>query len=132
MRWKTNWKHCSTNLSQRLKEQLGIDKSIAYYSIWKKIIWKQSNNHKSTQSHSTSWQVALLLQLKIPLFELRSLWKSHSVYSPDIASSNFHLFRSMQHGLSTRFWNTKEIWKWIDDWITSRDKSFYRRELTIV
>ncbi|KAG5324868.1 MOS1T transposase, partial [Pseudoatta argentina] len=37
-------------------------------------------------------------------------------YSPDIAPSDFHLFRSMAHGLAQ---------KWIDSWIASKDMSFF-------
>ncbi|KAG5319240.1 MOS1T transposase, partial [Pseudoatta argentina] len=42
----------------------------------------------------------------------------HPLYSPDIAPSDFHLFRSMAHGLAQ---------KWIDSWIASKDMSFFRR-----
>lgn len=51
----------------------------------------------------------------------------HPAYSPDIAPSDYHLFRSMQHGLAgTRFKNAEEVRKWVDDWIASKPISFYR------
>ncbi|KAG5324286.1 MOS1T transposase, partial [Pseudoatta argentina] len=39
----------------------------------------------------------------------------HPLYSPDIAPSDFHLFRSMAHGLADRrFHSYEEAQKWID------------------
>ncbi|KAG5327088.1 MOS1T transposase, partial [Pseudoatta argentina] len=39
----------------------------------------------------------------------------HPLYSPDIAPSDFHLFRSMAHGLADRrFHSYEEAHKWID------------------
>lgn len=51
----------------------------------------------------------------------------HPPYSPDIAPSDFHLFRSMAHGLADQQFNSYEdIEKWLDLWITSKDEHFYR------
>lgn len=50
----------------------------------------------------------------------------HPPYSPDIAPSDYHLFRSMTHGLSDQHFNNyKEIEKWLNEWIASKDKSFF-------
>ncbi|KAG5307640.1 MOS1T transposase, partial [Pseudoatta argentina] len=52
----------------------------------------------------------------------------HPLYSLDIAPSDFHLFRSMAHGLADRrFHSYEEAQKWIDSWIASKDMSFFRR-----
>jgi len=49
----------------------------------------------------------------------------HPAYSPDIALSD-HLFKSMQPALSgERFSNAKDIRKWMDDWIVSKDDEFF-------
>ncbi|KAG5326329.1 MOS1T transposase, partial [Pseudoatta argentina] len=49
----------------------------------------------------------------------------HPLYSPDIAPSDFHLFRSMAHGLADRrFHSYEEAQKWIDSWIASKDSRF--------
>ncbi|KAG5322549.1 MOS1T transposase, partial [Pseudoatta argentina] len=57
----------------------------------------------------------------------------HPPYSPDIAPSNFHLFRSMAHGLADRrFHSYEEAQKWIDSWIASKDMSFFRRGIHVL
>lgn len=49
-------------------------------------------------------------------------------YSPDLAPSDYHLFRSMQIDLADiRFQNAGEVRKWIDNWIAKKDKDFFRR-----
>jgi len=50
----------------------------------------------------------------------------HPPYSPDIAPSDYHLFRSMTHGLSEQHFTSYEDTKnCIDDWIA--DEAFFRR-----
>ena len=50
-------------------------------------------------------------------------------YSPDIAPSDYHLFRSMTHGLSEQHFTPYEDTKnCIDDWIASKDEAFFRRD----
>jgi len=53
---------------------------------------------------------------------------SHPPYSPDIASSDHHLFRSMTHGLSEQhFTSYEDIKNCINDWIASKDEACFRR-----
>ncbi|KAG5314398.1 MOS1T transposase, partial [Pseudoatta argentina] len=57
----------------------------------------------------------------------------HPLYSPDIAPSDFHLFRSMAHGpADRRFHSYEEAQKWIDSWIASKDMSFFRRGIHVL
>ncbi|KAG5326217.1 MOS1T transposase, partial [Pseudoatta argentina] len=57
----------------------------------------------------------------------------HPLYSPDIAPSDFYLFRSMAHGLADRrFHSYEEAQKWIDSWIASKDMSFFRRGIHVL
>lgn len=52
----------------------------------------------------------------------------HPPYSPDIAPSDFHLFRSMTHDLAEQHFRSYEETKnWIDSWIASKDEQFFRR-----
>ena len=51
----------------------------------------------------------------------------HPPYSPDVAPSDYHLFRSMTHGLAHQpIRSYKEVKKWFDSWIVSKDASFFR------
>ncbi|KAG5315339.1 MOS1T transposase, partial [Pseudoatta argentina] len=62
-------------------------------------------------------------------------WKvlPHPPYSPDIAPSAFHLFRSMAHGLADRrFHSYEEAQKWIDSWRASKDMCFFRRGIHVL
>lgn len=52
----------------------------------------------------------------------------HPPYSPDLAPSDYHLFRSMQTSLAdVRFRNAEEVRKWVDEWIASKDEDFFKR-----
>ena len=49
-------------------------------------------------------------------------------WSPDLAPSDYYLFRSMQIALhDVRFKNAEEVKKWVDDWIASKDEDFFAR-----
>ena len=51
----------------------------------------------------------------------------HPPYSPDIAPSDYWLFRRMQHDLAShRFISFAEIENWLQNWIASKDESFFR------
>ena len=51
----------------------------------------------------------------------------HPPYSPDLAPSDYHLFRSMTHGLAEQhFRSYEETKKWVDSWIASKPTSFFR------
>lgn len=50
----------------------------------------------------------------------------HPPYSPDIAPSDYYLFRSMAHCLSEhRFHNFEDVKKWLDDWIALKQEKFF-------
>jgi len=51
----------------------------------------------------------------------------HPPYSLDVAPSDYHLFRSMAHGLTDQhFRSYEEVKNWIDSWIASKDDQFFR------
>lgn len=51
----------------------------------------------------------------------------HPPYFPDIAPSDYLLFRSMTHGMfQQRFTSYEECQKWVGLWIASKDESFFR------
>lgn len=57
----------------------------------------------------------------------------HPPYSPDLAPSDYHLFRSMTHGLAeTQFGSYEEVQKWVDSWIASKDDQFFRHGIRML
>ena len=57
---------------------------------------------------------------------------SHPPYYPDVAPSDYHLFRSMTHGLSEqRFYSCEDTKKWVDSWIASKNV-FFRHEIPLL
>jgi len=65
--------------------------------------------------------------VKIYLETLKWEVLPHPSYSPDIAPSDYHLFRSMTHGLSEQHFTSYEDTKnCIHDWIASKDEAFFR------
>jgi len=56
--------------------------------------------------------------LKDTLSALQQEILPHAAYSSDSASSDYHLFWSMQHDLADQHFKTyEEIKKWLDKWI---------------
>jgi len=98
-------------LSRALKE-----KRAHYYSRHDKIILLQDN----TRPHVAAGQ-NLLRNTQMEVLP-------HLPCSSDIAPSDYHLFRSMTHGLSEQYFTSYEDTKnCIDDWIASKIEKFFRR-----
>ena len=52
----------------------------------------------------------------------------HPLYSPDLAPSDFHLFRSLSNALQgVSFNNDVELRAWLEEFFESRPGDFYRR-----
>ena len=101
-------------LSRALKE-----KHTHYYSIHDKVILL----HGNVRPHV---MVLVKTYLETLMWEI----SPHPPYSPDIAPSDFHLFRSMTHGLSEQHFTSYENTKnWVDSWIASKNEAFFRRDI---
>ncbi len=60
-------------------------------------------------------------------------WKvlPHAPYSPDLAPTDYHLFRSMQHKLrDEQFKNVEEVKKWVEDYFGSQPAEFFHSGIT--
>jgi len=104
-------------LSRALKE-----KRAHYYSRHDKVILLHDNARPhvaapvKTYLETLNWEVL-----------------SHPPYSPDIAPSDYYLFRSMAHGLSEQHFTSYEDTKnWVDSWIASKDEAFFRRGIRML
>lgn len=98
----------------RLKQALN-EKRPEWVTRHEKIILQHDNARPHVNSvvnnylESTKWEV-------LP----------HPPYSPDIAPSDYHLFRSMQSALSgERFSSREDLQNWIDTWISSKEPEFF-------
>ena len=57
----------------------------------------------------------------------------HLPYSPDIAPSDYHLFRTISYGLDKQhFTSYKEAKNWVDSWIASKDEEFCKRGIRML
>ncbi|UYV63935.1 hypothetical protein LAZ67_2006056 [Cordylochernes scorpioides] len=57
----------------------------------------------------------------------------HPLYSPDIAPSDYHMFRSMTHGLAEQhFTSYEEARNWVNVWIASKDEEFFRHGIRML
>ena len=75
----------------------------------------------------TSWSREIARPIKTYLKTLRWQVLFHLLYSPDVAPSDYHLFRSMAHRPAHQHFRfNEEVKKWIDSWMASKDASFFR------
>ncbi|UYV83682.1 SETMAR [Cordylochernes scorpioides] len=57
----------------------------------------------------------------------------HPAYSPDIAPSDYHMYRSMTHGLvEQHFTSYEEVKNWVNVWIASKDEEFFRHGIRML
>lgn len=54
----------------------------------------------------------------------------HAPYSPDLAPSDFHLFRSLEHSLrDTEFDDLEHLENWLHGFFEAKPQEFYERGL---
>ena len=105
------YKHQLNNLSDVLQGKRPFTGQVSYKVL---LLHDNARPHvtKATQNHIFMFGWELL---------------PHAAYSPDMAPSDYHLFRSLQHHFADRhFERLEEIRQCIDDFIVWKPVSFYR------
>jgi transposase len=77
--------------------------------------------HGNARPHTANTAKAAIQELDWEIFP-------HPPYSPDIAPSDYHLFRSLSNNLRGVFFNTDaELQDWLDDFFTAKPVDFFKR-----
>ncbi|GBP07631.1 Mariner Mos1 transposase [Eumeta japonica] len=97
----------------------------------KRPLYKQKHKKKILLHDNAQSHVAKTVKTYLETLQWEVL--PYPPYSPDITSSNFHLFHSMAHGLADQRFNSyEEVKKWIDSWIASKNMTFFRCRIHIL
>ena len=91
------------------------------------LIAKGENSEKVRLLHdNTRPHVSKVTQKKIE--DLEWIVLPHAPYSSDLAPSDYHLFRSMQHSLREKKFRTQEeVVNWVTEFFASKPIDFYNR-----
>ncbi|GFW59054.1 mariner Mos1 transposase [Trichonephila clavipes] len=55
---------------------------------------------------------------------------AHAAYSPDLAPSDYYFFASLENAMADqRFTSYENVKFWLHDWLTSKDRSFFWRDI---
>ena len=55
------------------------------------------------------------------------------IFNPSSLLKQYHLFRSMAHGLAEQHFTCYEETKnWLDSWIASKDEEFFKRDVRML
>lgn len=93
--------------------------------------YEQRHDKVILQHDNARPHVALPVKTYLETFKWEVL--PHPPYSPDIAPSDYHLFRSMTHGLADQhFHSYEEAKKWVDDWIEAKPAEFFRNGIRML
>ncbi|UYV64069.1 hypothetical protein LAZ67_2006479 [Cordylochernes scorpioides] len=104
----------------RLSRALKIKRPL-YAKIYVKVIYQ----HDNARPH-----VAKVVKETLEALQWDVL--PHPPYSPDIVLSDYHMFRSMTHGLAEiHFTSYEEAKNWVDVWIASKDEEFFRHGIRL-
>ena len=76
--------------------------------------------HDNARPHVAKMTISAIQELKWEILQ-------HPPYSPDIAPSDFYLFRTIANDLrGVTFDNDEDVQIWLEEWFGSKDQAFYR------
>ena len=157
-KWKNvSWVVLTLEMSMSRTGMAVEKRKISKISDWRHYLLKtRANRKKNWQNHGEwldkSWKKASKLK-KFPKqgnwvpYELKSryvdftacqcsvqccktMWKPYLSYFPDVIPSDYHLFRSLAHGLTHQHSRSyAEVKISIDSWTTSKDAYFFKMVL---
>jgi hypothetical protein len=77
--------------------------------------------HDKAQPHTANLTKAAIQELDWEILP-------HPPYSPDLAASDYHVFRSLSNNLCVvSFNNDAELQNWFDDFFTAKPANFFKR-----
>ena len=83
-------------------------------------------HHDNAPAHTSAVAMATIRESKFELL-------SHPPYSPDLAPSDYHVFRSLKDSLrGQRFGCDEEVVYVINDWFKVQDKKFFVYGLSLI
>jgi len=92
-----------------------------------------ANNRRKVILLQDIARLHIVKNVKQTLLQLEWEILPHPVYSPDLAPSDYNLFQLMQHALTgTHFFTYEEVQKWMDEWIASKDITFYHHGIVLL
>lgn len=92
-----------------------------------------NNRHDKVIFHHDNARPHVAVVVKNYLENIRWEILPQPPYSPDIAPSDYHLFRSMTHDLAEqKFRSYEEVKKWVDEWIESKSADFFWRGIHLL
>ena len=124
---------CIMSCSNRTRPLLGLstEHNSWDWALKEKRAHYYSRHDKIILLHNARSHVATPVKIYLETLKWKVL--PYPPYSPNIAPSDYHLFRLMTHGLSEQhFTSYEDIKNCIDDWIASKDEAYFRRGIHIL
>ncbi|UYV82302.1 hypothetical protein LAZ67_21001661 [Cordylochernes scorpioides] len=137
----------SIQTQEELAETLGVTQQAISNRLKLGVIYYELHQPNETITGERYQQqlmrLSRALKIKRPLYAKRhdkETWEAfqwdvlpHPPYSPDIAPSDYHMFRSMTHGLAEQHFTSYEKAKnWVDVWMASKYEEFFRHGIRML
>lgn len=90
-------------------------------------------NRKGVVFHHDNTKAHMSLMTRQKLLQLGWEVLPHPPYSPDLAPSDYHLFRSLQNSLDDRtFSSNEDVTNYLDQYFANKDQKFYEHGIMLL